>query len=745
MALLVSLLGVELGYGATFVDVTTAKGLAGDYVNPAAWGDFNSDGWVDLYVTGGPGGAVWTNNLGTGGTGFTFLPSSVPSSTYGVWGDIDNNGYLDIFVGDLFMEAPPEFHLDTNGANFQTDTSFPVLPIHVSWGASWADHDGDGDLDLYVGGFEVWPSPEYPDVILVNNNGTLSVKWQQSSILRGRGVTSCDFDEDDDMDIYVSNYRLQPNTLWRNDGSGNFTDVAAAYGVAGDIGGIYNYGHTIGSCWGDMDNDGHFDLFVGNFRHPWDDGSQDFAKFYRNEGPPDYHFELMDELDGVDWQEAYASPTLGDYDNDGDLDLFYTTVDITGNHPARLYRNNGNWQFENVTGAAGLGSIPNTYQAAWADYDNDGDLDLLTAGRLYENQGNSNHWLKVRLEGDGQFVNRSAIGAQVRINLGGSILTRQVEAGTGQGNQNDLTLHFGLGSHTGSLTLEITWPNGDQDVLTGIAVDQLVQHSFTSDTVIYFSDDFDGNSGALNGQASDTGQIYYDPGWGTNSLDYTPWSGSGGSQGAGASVSWGQTSAIDIDTQSSGLLRVKADLSDIASDGVWNGGAGGANLLLVDTANGTALEVAQSSPSGLSVGNLVTSGPHPYLEEGNGSPLVTVQGGVSIVLDIDLDNQMIDLSWQGFSSTSWAFGTSGAVNDISYTGTFNPNQVILHGSGGRSGLNYGGFDNVLLFGPGCSFLHSEGLGLLGDFNRDCYVNIVDFAVFIQNWFQCNDPTDKTCD
>ena len=166
---------------------------------------------------------------------------------------------------------------------------------------------------------------------------------------------------------------MEPNHLWQNDGQGNITDTAGARGVAGS-------GHTIGSAFGDFDNDGHLDLFEGNFSHPGNPS----AKFLRNLGPDGgYNFRLMDELDRNDWQESYASPSLADYDNDGDIDLYFTTVYV-GNH-ARLYRNDGNWNFTNVTGTEGLGGMPATYQAAWADYDNDGDLDVLTAGTLYVN------------------------------------------------------------------------------------------------------------------------------------------------------------------------------------------------------------------------------------------------------------------------------------------------------------------------------------------------------------------------
>jgi hypothetical protein len=119
-----------------------------------------------------------------------------------------------------------------------------------------------------------------------------------------------------------------------------------------------------------------------------------------------------------------------------------------------------------------VGGLDPAYQAAWADFDRDGDLDLAAAGKLWANQGSGGHWLEVRLYGDGSAVNRSAIGAQVRIRLGDQVLTRQVEAGTGEGNQNDLVLHFGLGAQTGPVTLEILWPNKATQTVADVPVDR---------------------------------------------------------------------------------------------------------------------------------------------------------------------------------------------------------------------------------------------------------------------------------
>ena len=339
-----------------------------------------------------------------------------------------------------------------------------------SLGGCWADFNNDAYLDLYISGFEDGGSE--PDAIYTNNgDGTFTHTWTQGNVLTGRGVTSCDFDRDNDMDIYVSNYRLYPNLLWLNDGSGGFTNVAAAYGVAGS-------GHTIGSSWADIDNDGYFDLFVGNFSHP----GQPPAIFLRNLGPGgSYHFQQEHELSGSDWRESYASPTFGDYDNDGDLDLFFTTVYEGDN--SILFRNDGNWQFTNVTSSVGLDGIATTEYAAWGDYNNNGYLDLVAHGRLFLNYGSGNNWLKVRMIGDGTNVNKDAIGTQVRIDWNSQVLSRQVESSTGARSQNEMTLHFGLGSHSNPVNLDVFWPGGSTQTVNGVTVNQTIEVIYGSGLV----------------------------------------------------------------------------------------------------------------------------------------------------------------------------------------------------------------------------------------------------------------------
>ncbi len=445
-----------------FRDRTAELGL--QLANSAAcWVDVDQDGWTDLCA----GGVVWRNE---NGKTFRQLATGVGEV---VAADFDNDGFP-----DLFSWSQLRVYRNRAGQSFEPLENMPELPKCVSRGACWGDFNRDGCADVYVGGYEDWDAGiTYPDLLLMGERGTsFRLAWSEARY-RTRGVTACDFDEDGDLDIYTSNYRLQPNVLWLNNGQGELTDVAAERNALATSPGFAG-GHSIGAAWADFDNDGRFDLFAGNFAHVDGRGDQPKSRFLRNLGAEQrYAFDDRGPC-GVFYQESYASPAVADFDLDGDVDLFFTTVYGTAsfgrpNHPV-LFQNDGKWAFVDQTAGAELASLPPTYQAAWADFDRDGDLDLVTGGKLFENQAPRAHWLEVILQGDGRTTNRSAVGAQVRIPLGESKLTRHVEAGTGEGNQNDLVLHFGLGTHAAPVRLEILWPDGSLQSVEGVSVDRRV-------------------------------------------------------------------------------------------------------------------------------------------------------------------------------------------------------------------------------------------------------------------------------
>jgi hypothetical protein len=406
-------------------------------------------------------GDLFFRNNGDG----TFSRVELKARGEGLWADFDNDGRLDFLSlggkGTLYRNlAPGGFE----AAPFIGNPK-PSMPR-----AACADANNDGLLDLYVTNYEVrFGGIIQPDgFYLAGSEGNfkapvnLSGKWAWAA----RGANWADFDNDGDQDLYVSNYRLMPNQLWVNDGRGRFEDQAKARGVYGEAKAgkepasayypAYEYtGHTIGSCWGDLNNDGNLDLVIVNFSHP--PAFQNRVQVAINSGPPDYRFINInkDAAAGIYWQESYAKGTLGDYDNDGDLDLYLTTV-YPGDR-GDLFENDGTGHFRPVGDKKNV-RMERSYQVSWADHDNDGDLDLFAGGRVFLNGGNRHAWLKVKVIG-GAGSNRSAIGARVRVIAGKQSQIREVSCGN-SGNQDPLVQHFGLGDHTGKVKVQVLFPSG---------------------------------------------------------------------------------------------------------------------------------------------------------------------------------------------------------------------------------------------------------------------------------------------
>jgi hypothetical protein len=451
-----------------FENVTDAMGLSDVASMGATWADFDNDGFADLFANG-----VWHND---GGEGFTKVHGTANQTSVA---DTNGDGFLD--VAGMSEAVPTVAYSIYNGETGQWEDKsgkFETVPTYRPYSSFWADFNGDGLLDYYITGmtsgtpFEGHPTHDYIYFAETAEDGSIAynIKWTSPSTACTRGATPCDFDRDGDIDVHTSGYWMTGNYLFVNPGDGQLTN-------SGGMGIPHPHSHGIGACWGDFDNDGWMDLYVSNFSHP---GNPPPAFARNNAGN---NFEDKGQ-GGIAWVESQGSVAAADYDNDGDLDLMITAL-YTPSY--RLMRNDGNWSFTDVTVAAGLGGIGPSYQVSWGDFNNDGYPDLMAHGRLLKNPGGENHWLKVKLtaaplkescrdqNNAKQNINASAVGAQVRIavpELG--TVTRHVETGTGQGNQNELTLHFGLGSYAGALTLDIFWPDGETQVVLVDTVDQLV-------------------------------------------------------------------------------------------------------------------------------------------------------------------------------------------------------------------------------------------------------------------------------
>ena len=476
---------------ATFTKVTT-----GDIVTTparywtASWGDYDDDGYLDLFAGADFGSTrnFLYHNEGDGT--FTLVDPAaipkVPSNQHGsAWADYDNDGHLDLFVtaGNFFTgngEIHNAIYRNNGDGTFTVTTSGPLYDAGGGFHApSWADYDEDGLVDLFIAGHGA------VNRLYRNAGDGTFPRVTSTPIVQEFGASECrsfvDYDDDGDVDLFVGNAdQTHTNFLYRNDGNGKFTPVADS--------GLSNNEDTWGCSWADYDNDGHADLFLANTGgHP--------NSLYHNEGDGTFTdvTETAGLLEPAPPNENWVSPAWGDYDNDGFVDLFVTTgncyPDPTNCVPRTnaLYHNEGDGTFTKVTEGPVVNDVVTQCPAAtWGDYDRDGFLDLFVAqgavaptpqtNLLYHNDGNANAWLNVKLIGTRS--NRSAIGARVRVNAfyGGASRwqLRDVSGGDSNNNQQSLDAEFGLADAPIVDTVRIEWPSGRVQQLHDVATRQFL-------------------------------------------------------------------------------------------------------------------------------------------------------------------------------------------------------------------------------------------------------------------------------
>lgn len=442
-----------------FVDATLEAGLLAAHAGGAragqAFADVNGDGWLDLYVTDSDGPDTLYVNQGDG----TFLPApqvfDTPNTSAAVFADYDNDGDPDLYVADAGQD-----HLYRNDGGVLVDVALEagLGEVNVADGraAAFGDYDGDGDLDLYVGNHSGFG----PDVFYRNEgDGTFT---DVTSLLAPTPLGLCfavsfvDYDNDGDLDLYVTNDRLgieearpwfRRNLLYRNDGPGSggwvFTEVAESVGA--DL-----WIDAMGLAIADYDLDGDLDMALSD--------TEDQA-LLRNEG--DGTFIEVADASGIGRPGIFWGTVFADFDLDGWPDLYMATnTERNG-----CWRNLGDGTFEDVSEASGAADPLASYGVAYADYDNDGDVDLVvcnggTGYRLYRNTADpGTRWVGVRLVGGGP-VNTSAIGARVTLELSdGRSILQEVKSGSSMGSGNDLGLRFGLGDAE-PVRLRVRWPDG---------------------------------------------------------------------------------------------------------------------------------------------------------------------------------------------------------------------------------------------------------------------------------------------
>jgi tetratricopeptide (TPR) repeat protein len=474
----------QVSYGGiVFEDVTEKIGLKDIKASRIAWGDYNRDGFDDLLLS---GCRIFEN---INGTSFNEVTEQLGIENYaasgGIWGDWNNDGRLDFFsISSGKGEMADRLWKQTEEGTFieVTEGAGAVTNDFSTEGAAWGDANGDGFLDLYLANYEDWAAHSYyaDEFYLCEDGQRFEEISDEAGMVppfnenrAGRGVNWGDFDNDGDMDIYVSNYRLQENFLWRNNGDGTFSNVATLLGVAGDeVEGWW--GHTIGSSWADYDNDGDLDLLTANLAHPRYIEFSNMTKLYQNLGPPDWNFVDMRQSAGIKFEETHSDPAWADIDNDGDLDLYLTS--IYEGRKSFLYENRGDGTFRDITFLAGV-RVFNGWGCAFSDFDCDGDVDLFVASgsgvRCFENSGCGNNYLKVRVRG--RESNSNGVGARIVVTQNGNVQIREVDAGKGTTSQNSFVQHFGFGGNDDPVRVEVRFANGVRVIHDAVSLNQLVE------------------------------------------------------------------------------------------------------------------------------------------------------------------------------------------------------------------------------------------------------------------------------
>lgn len=472
-----------------FSDATKAAGLDQQPCRKVAWGDVNQDGAADLLLD----GKVLL--LNTGSRKFTDATRSwglsAAESAGGCFADYDNDGDLDLYS---FGDGKQADRLWRNeGLRFADVTAAAGNPSdgEDSQAAVWLDYDADGWLDLYVANAasrREWSGEDSeagaPGRLYHNSaHGTFTAVNLDTVGLTppfglhqdARGVLASDLDGNGLPDLLISNYRLQENTLFMSTSRG-FSNMARQVGIAGESvdGG---FGNTLGSCSGDFDNDGDFDLFCSNLAPSRMQYACNKSMLLVNSGASSgwtaeaagVSFTDQRAARGIKYDEAHCNPLFADLNHDGWLDLYITSA--YENRRSYLYLNDGQGRFIDVTYLSGARAY-DARGSAVADYDGDGDIDLAVATtngiRLLRNDSPPAHWLAVKLEGGAgrdavvptPLSNRSGIGAQVTLSLGDQLQTREIQSTSGIGCGDDAIARFGLGAFSGRIGIIVHFPSG---------------------------------------------------------------------------------------------------------------------------------------------------------------------------------------------------------------------------------------------------------------------------------------------
>jgi tetratricopeptide (TPR) repeat protein len=462
-----------------------------------AWGDYDNDGRLDLFLAGsGTFMAVYRNEGArfrevTAEVGLAKVPSGYSLNLI----DYDNDGRIDLYVSLNGWSGPMPDRLYRNvSGRFEDVTAKSGAGDPGSGFVSlWADFDNDGHLDFAVAN-GVLKDGSVPALYRNRGDGTFSNMTRAAGLNEPHthgaiGIALGDYDRDGDVDLFINSLTNAPNRLYRNDGKFRFTDVSRESGVHQQP--MHN---GFVAFFTDYNNDAWPDLLVTSLA-PWDVVVEGLKRTFFVAGPqalhPDATRLLRNNRNGtfsdVTYEAKLWAPMgvmgagVADLDNDGWVDFYFGTGDpqLSRLEPNRFFRNNGDGTFSDLTNYVGFSRAGNKgHGVSFIDIDDDGDLDVYAQlgghypgdhaeNAFYRNlKGNQNRWLEVDLVGTKS--HRQAIGAQLTVKAGKLTVYREVKGSEGFGATNPYRQHFGLGRETKIDSLEVVWPSGLRERIEGL-------------------------------------------------------------------------------------------------------------------------------------------------------------------------------------------------------------------------------------------------------------------------------------
>jgi len=509
-ALSIIILCAQNSSAQTFTESSLSSGITHEYIDSnlmgggAAFFDFNSDGWEDIYITGGDGRDQLFQNDQTGtfneigiSAGLGFTDSIMTNGV--IAGDINKDGFPDLFV--TTSRDHTNILLLNNGDNTFSDISIAAGIVDTVWSmtATFADFNRDGFVDIYCGNYVKYTTTPFYTTMFggiqnnlylnIGNNTFLDVSPSYSIINTGStlATTFTDFDNDSDMDVIVGNdfgALYGGNVLFENQfPTTDYDDISTTSGIMEEI-------SSMGIAIGDFDEDLDLDYYISNKIeniHHVNNFDGTFTESALNDG--------VQAASVVSWGTFYF-----DYDNDTYLDLFVANGGIMAANlpePNILYRNQQNGTFFNVAIAEGVQDTLRSRGAIYGDIDNDGDLDVLVVNTeldtaigqnisLYKNNTDgAKSWIKIKLVGVES--NTDAYGAHIELSSNGRTWMREIDGGSSYLSHSSSIAHFGLGNYTDIDSIKVIWPDGDSQLLINPAINQtLTITEFDASGIIEF-------------------------------------------------------------------------------------------------------------------------------------------------------------------------------------------------------------------------------------------------------------------